>query len=181
MKLIFLHGAPAAGKLTTAKALLQLVDGRLHDNHAAIDVARTVFEFGAPGFWELVHDVRCATFEAAARHGVPVVVSTFCYVEPDDRPTYDGFERIMHRCGGELLPVFLRCSIEDALQRVGNADRVARRKMTSPETLRRELAVYDFVPVRPDCLKIDTSLMTAEAAATRIITHFNLAPSTPVA
>jgi hypothetical protein len=25
---------------------------RLFDNHAAIDVARTVFDFGAPGFWE---------------------------------------------------------------------------------------------------------------------------------
>ena len=59
MKLLFIHGAPASGKLTVARALLQAVQGKLFDNHAAIDVARTVFEFGAPGFWELVHDVRC--------------------------------------------------------------------------------------------------------------------------
>ena len=39
MKLLFLHGAPAAGKLTVAKALLRLVPGRLMDNHAAIDLA----------------------------------------------------------------------------------------------------------------------------------------------
>jgi len=58
MKLLFLHGAPAAGKLTVARAPLQLVPGRLFDNHAAIDLARTLFEFGAPGFWELVHTVR---------------------------------------------------------------------------------------------------------------------------
>ena len=53
MKLVFIHGAPAAGKLTTAR-LLDRVGGRLFDNHAAIDVARTVFEFGTPEFWELV-------------------------------------------------------------------------------------------------------------------------------
>ncbi|GLH78704.1 hypothetical protein SSBR45G_36130 [Bradyrhizobium sp. SSBR45G] len=176
MKLIFLHGAPAVGKLTTAKALLQRVDGRLHDNHAAIDVARTVFEFGAPGFWELVYDVRCATFEAAARHGVPLVVTTCCYAEPHDRPKYQGFEQIMQRCGGELLPVFLHCSIDDALQRVGNADRVARRKMTSPDTLRRELGIYQFTPVRSDCLTIDTSELTAEAAADRFAIHYGLTP-----
>jgi hypothetical protein len=58
MKLLFIHGAPAAGKLTTARALLNRVDGRLFDNHAAIDVARTVFDVGEPGFWELVQAVR---------------------------------------------------------------------------------------------------------------------------
>ena len=179
MKLIFLHGAPAAGKLTVAKALLELIDGRLHDNHAAIDLALTVFEFGAPGFWELVHDVRCTTFETAARHGVPIVVTTFCYAEPHDRSKYLGFEQIMQRCQGELLPVFLHCSPADALQRVGNADRIARRKMTSPDALRRELATCEFAPVRPDCLQLDTSLMTAQAAATCIVEHFGLATRLP--
>jgi hypothetical protein len=64
MKLVFLHGSPAVGKLTVAKALLRMVSGRLFDNHAAIDLARTVFDFGAPGFWELVHSVRCSAIES---------------------------------------------------------------------------------------------------------------------
>jgi hypothetical protein len=49
MKLVFLHGAPAAVKLTIAKALLRRVPGRLFDNHAAIDLARTLFDFGFLG------------------------------------------------------------------------------------------------------------------------------------
>jgi hypothetical protein len=49
MKLPFLGGAPAAGKLTVARALLAMVPGRLSDNHAAIDLARTIFDFGASG------------------------------------------------------------------------------------------------------------------------------------
>ena len=175
MKLLFLHGAPAAGKLTVAKAVLRTVPGRLFDNHAAIDLARTVFDFGAPGFWELVHDVRCAALDAAAEHGVSLVVTTFCYAEPDDRPQYEDFEAIMRRRGGELLPVFLHCSREEAVCRIGNPDRVERRKMTSAEALLRDLDLYNLSPVpRADCLKLDTEARPAEATAREIVNHFGL-------
>src|SRR4051794_25510062 len=100
MKLLLLHGAPATGKLTVAKALLAMVPGRLCDNHASIDLARTIFEFDAPGFWELVHDVRYSAIDAAARHGVELLVTTLCYVEPDDRAQLEAFETIMQRNGG---------------------------------------------------------------------------------
>ena len=175
MKLLFLHGAPAAGKLTVAKAVLGTVRGRLFDNHAAIDLARTVFDFGAPGFWKLVHDVRCAALDAAAAHGVSLVVTTFCYAEPDDRPQYEDFEAIMRRRGGELLPVFLHCSREEAVRRIGNPDRVERRKMTSAEALLRELELYNLSPVpRADCLKLDTEVRSADATAREIVSHFGL-------
>jgi hypothetical protein len=175
MKLLFLHGAPAAGKLTVAKALLQIVPGRLHDNHAAIDLARTVFEFGAPGFWELVHSVRYETFDKAAEHGVALVVTTFCYAEPEDRAQFEKFEEIMQRHGGELLPVFLHCSRAEAARRVGNRDRVERRKMTSVESLIKDLDRFEFAAVpRPDCLMLDTEVRPAAATAQEILRHFRL-------
>jgi hypothetical protein len=175
MKLLFLHGAPAAGKLTVAKALLGMVPGRLFDNHAAIDLARTIFDFGAPGFWELVHSVRCSAFDAAAEHGVALVVTTFCYAAPDDRPQHEKFEEIMRRRGGELLPVFLHCSREEAGRRVGNPDRVERRKMTSEQGLNRDLDRYNFSPVpRSDCLQLDTEVTPAAVTAQEIIGRFGL-------
>jgi len=175
MKLLFLHGSPATGKLTVAKALLGMVPGRLFDNHAAIDLARTIFDFGAPGFWELVHSVRYSAIDAAAEHGVALVVTTFCYVEPDDRVQYEKFEEVMQRHGGELLPVFLHCSREEAARRVGNPDRVERRKMTSEESLNQYLDDYKFSPVpRPDCLTLDTEVKPAEATAQEIVRQFGL-------
>jgi hypothetical protein len=175
MKLVFLHGSPATGKLTVAKALLRMAAGRLFDNHAAIDLARTIFEFGAPGFWELVHSVRCSALDAAAARGVPLVVTTFCYAEPDDRPQFEDFEEIMQRHGGELLPVFLHCSRAEAVRRVGNPDRVERRKMTSAESLIKDLDSYQFSPVpRADCLKLDTEMRSAETTAQEIIRRFGL-------
>jgi hypothetical protein len=175
MKLLFLHGSPAVGKLTVAKTLLRTVPGRLMDNHAAIDLARTIFEFGAPGFWELVHDARCSAINAAAERRVPMLVTTFCYAEPDDRPQFRRFEEIVQRHGGELLPVFLHCSREEALRRVGNPDRVERRKMTSREHLIKDLDSHDFTAMpQSDCLKLDTGAMSAEATAQEIVDHFGL-------
>ena len=101
MKLLFIHGSPAVGKLTVAKALLRIVPGRLMDNHAVIDFVRTIFDFDAPGFWPLIHDVRYSALDAAATNGVPLLVTTFCYAEPEDRDQFGKFESIMQRRGGE--------------------------------------------------------------------------------
>ncbi len=175
MKLLFLHGAPAAGKLTVAKALLQLVPGRLFDNHAAIDLARTLFDFGAPGFWELVHATRYSALEAAGEHSVALVVTTFCYADPDDLPQFEKFEEVMRRHDGALLPVFLHCSREEATRRIGNPDRVERRKMTSAARLIKELDAYSFTAVpRAGCLTLDTGVRPAESTAREIIGHFGL-------
>ena len=175
MKLLFLHGSPAVGKLTVAKALLRLVPGRLMDNHAAIDLALTIFGFGAPGFWELVHDVRRSAMNAAAEHGVPLLVTTFCYAEPEDREQFGQIEEIVQRHGGELLPVFLNCSREEALRRVGNPDRVERRKIISGEHLIQELDRYDLTAVpRLDCLKLDTGVNPADVTAQEIVRRFGL-------
>ena len=75
-------GAPATGELAVARALLRIVPGRLVDNHAEIDLARTVFDFGDSEFWALVRTV----LDAAAVHSVALVVATYCYAKPDDRP-----------------------------------------------------------------------------------------------
>jgi hypothetical protein len=178
MKLIFLHGAPGSGKLTVAKALLRLVTGRLFDNHAAIDVARTIFDFGAPGFWELVQAVRLLVLDAAARENVPLIVTTFVYVEPDDLPTFQQFESVVQRRDGQLLPVFLQCSEAEITRRIGNVDRSERGKMTSEQGVRDFLTRHKVSPVpRPDCLILNSEIQSAEATAGEIIRHFNLVPS----
>jgi hypothetical protein len=175
MRLVFIHGAPAAGKLTTARALLARQPGRLFDNHATIDVVRTVFDFGAPGFWELVKTIRIAVLDAAAEHAVPLVVMTFVYVEPDDLPTFEQYEATVTKLGGELLPVFLSCSTEEIVRRVGNADRVARRKMASAESAREYMARHRIGAVpRSTCLVLDSEANDADTNAEQIIRHFNL-------
>jgi hypothetical protein len=81
----------------------------------------------------------------------------------------------MRRHNGELLPVYLYCSREEAARRVGNPDRVERRKMTSRESLIRELDKLKFSPVaRSDCLKLDTEIRSADSNAQEIVRRFGL-------
>ena len=57
MKLIYLHGPPAAGKYTIAKALETKIGARIFHNHLTIDVAKAIFDFGTPAFW--IWSMRC--------------------------------------------------------------------------------------------------------------------------
>ncbi|ANW04809.1 hypothetical protein [Bradyrhizobium icense] len=64
------------------------------------------------------------------------------------------------------------------MKRVGNPDRVARRKIASGEALTRFLDSYDFTAVpRRDCVRLDTDLNSAEATAQNIVRHFGLTPA----
>ena len=51
MRLVYIHGAPAVGKLTVAKSLAQLTNARLFDNHVSINLARSLFDHGQQGYW----------------------------------------------------------------------------------------------------------------------------------
>jgi hypothetical protein len=175
MKLLFLHGPPASGKRTVAEALVQLTGGRLFDNHAAVDFARTVLDFDATGFWDLVHASRMLALEKAAQHGARLVVQTSCYSHPEDLPLIEDFERVLAHQGGQLLPVFLSCSRTTLEQRVGAADRVARRKVTSKEGLDRCLSRWNLLPVpRANCLTVNTDAASAADTARTIVAHFEL-------
>jgi len=175
MKLLFVHGAPASGKRTVGQAVVHLTNGRLFDNHAAVDFARTMIDFDAPGFWDLVHSARIIALEKAAEHGVPLVIQTMCYSHPDDLPLLEDFERVLGRHGGILLPVFLSCSRKTLEARVGAPDRRQRRKVTSKEGLDRCLSRWNLVPVpRAHCYTVDTDFATPAEAAAAIVTHFGL-------
>jgi hypothetical protein len=177
MKLLFIHGAPASGKRTVGEAVVRLTGGRLFDNHAAMDFARTVLDFDGPGFWELVHAVRVTALDRAAAQGVPLVVQTSCYSHPEDLPLLEDFEKAIGRQGGSLLPVFLSCARKVLEERVGAADRAQRRKLTSREGLDRCLARWNLVPVpRPGCYTVATDAATPDEAAAAIVAHFGLGP-----
>lgn len=175
MQLLFLHGAPGVGKLTVARAVSRLVPARLHDNHAAIDLARTIFDFGAPGFWELVHAGRLQALRAAVQHRVPLVIMTYCYVDPDDGPAFRDFEACVEEGSGRVLPVFLSCERQEILRRLGNADRIERGKITTPAAFDAFLDKLTIAAVpRLDCLALDSGQARAEDTAQRIVRHFGL-------
>jgi len=53
MKLVFIYGLPAVGKLTVAKKLSKITGFPIFHNHLVIEMISPIFSFGSPGFIEL--------------------------------------------------------------------------------------------------------------------------------
>lgn len=175
MKLILIHGAPATGKLTVARALSLRIGAPLVDNHAAIDIARMVFGFAAPGFWDLVHDLRVTTLRGAARAGVPVLVTTAAYSHPQDIPLLADYRDAVEAHGGELMPVHLACSEDTLMARVTAPERAAKGKIATPDGLRAYLDRNSFEPIRAEnCLQFSTEDAPAEQTAAEIARQLGL-------
>lgn len=174
MKVIFIHGPPAVGKLTIARALASQIPARLTDNHASIDLARTVIDFGAPGFWDLIHKLRLDLLEAAAIAQVPHFITTACYHTGDTGIIAD-WEAVMRRHKATFLPVHLICDPDIQATRVTRPDRAERRKLTSVSGLEGYMAKNDYAPLQRDnCLILDTSHTPPQDIATQIIDAFDL-------
>jgi len=179
MKLLLIHGAPATGKLTVARELASLTGLALVDNHAAIDIARMVFGSAAPGFWDLVHDLRVTTLRGAARAGVSRLITTAAYSHPDDAPLLRDYERAVEEHGGVIELVHLYCSEETLMTRVSANERAQRGKIATPEGLKIYLDRNNFVAVpRDNCLSLSTETIAPAETAAAIAQHFRI-PSPP--
>src|ERR1700756_2875406 len=77
MRLIFLYGMPATGKLTVAQELKALTGFQLFHNHLAVDLLLSTFEFGTEPFVVLREQIWLSVFEQAARAGMPGLIFTF--------------------------------------------------------------------------------------------------------
>jgi len=175
MQLIYLHGAPAVGKLTVSKHLVELIGARLFDNHVAIDLARSVLDFEQDGFWELVTRARLLVLETTALQNVPLVILTSCYSDTEDRETLEAYEKTLGRFNAKILPVFLHCSKKEMRRRVRNPDRKERQKISTEADLEQFICETLCTPIpRENCFKISTENTSPRDTAEKIIKRFNL-------
>ena len=66
MKLVFIYGEAAAGKLTVARVLASLTGLPLFHNHLVVDAVGAVFPFGSESFVRLREQFWMDVFRAAA-------------------------------------------------------------------------------------------------------------------
>jgi adenylylsulfate kinase-like enzyme len=169
MKLIFLHGPPASGKYTIARILHDSYGVLNFHNHLTIDVAKSLFNFGTPEFWDLTHRLRRTALAARAERGAADVVFTNCYSSPHDDPIVEALERDVISRGGEFLPVFLECSVAELRRRVVAPSRKEMRKIHSVDGLDRYMGEWNFVALdRPSTLAVTTDARSPEECAEEI-------------
>lgn len=175
MKLIFIYGAPAVGKLTVSQELARRTGFKVFHNHLSIDCIEPVFDFGTPSFTKLIEMIRVETIAEAARENVDLIY-TFCYAKGLDDPHIWRILNAVESNGGEVCFVFLTCKKNEVEKRVVNESRRKFRKANNLQILKEIFDKYDFSSPIPDCpsLSIDTTDVSPETAARKIIEHFNL-------
>jgi adenylylsulfate kinase-like enzyme len=132
MKMVFLHGPPASGKYTIAR-VLQASYGVLNfHNHLTIDVAKSLFDFCTDEFWDLTHRLRRTALAAMAARADAKVVFTNCYSSPHNDSTVAALEREVTSRGGQFIPVFLECSVEELRRRVTDPSREQSKRPVNP-------------------------------------------------
>src|SRR3982750_3735849 len=122
MKLIIIHGPPAAGKLTVANALSKKTGFKVFHNHLSIDCVRPVIEFGTDAFWSINQSIRRQIIAEAARLGVDVI-QTFCYAKGEDDDNFQDFIDAAENNGGEVHIVLLHCTNEERKKRIVDESR----------------------------------------------------------
>lgn len=169
MKLIFLHGPPASGKYTIARALHASHGVLNFHNHLTIDVAKALFDFGTDPFWELTHRLRRTALAARAEHGVADVVFTNCYSSPHDDSTVRALEEEVTSRGGHFVPVFLECGLEELRRRVTDPGREDMRKLHTVEGLDEFMDAWNLVALdRPNTIVVETEGRSAAECADEI-------------
>jgi hypothetical protein len=177
MKLLFLHGPAASGKLTVAREVCGLTGFRLFHNHLVVDMLLAVFQFGSPEFVALRERMWLDVFEAAAKNGISLVF-TFA-PEATVRPEFiANAVAAVERAGGEVCFVELRCPVAELERRMDAPSRHQWQKLKSVKMFRelRNKGANEFPPL-PAGLVIDTSAMQPAEAAKRICEHFGVAMS----
>ena len=177
MKLIIIHGPPAAGKLTVANAVAARTAFKVFHNHLSIDCTVPVFEMGSDGFWDLNLRIRCDVIAEAARQGIDLI-HTFCYAKDVDDEAYRQLVSAASDNGGEVHAVYVNSRDEVRKLRIADESRVRIRKLTDPASVDRQRHENVLFSVHPDfaeeTLVIDTSDITPDEAAAMIIDRFDL-------
>jgi hypothetical protein len=170
MKLLFIHGPAAVGKLTVARELGARTGWPVFHNHLIVDALLPVFPFGSPEFVELRERFWLETMERAAASSVPALIFTFA----PEASVAPGFpERLVARIaphGASVTFVSLTAPEPVIEQRVASETRRSHGKLYDPALYRRLRDGGAFrYPELPAGIQIDTALHPPAEAADLIL------------
>ncbi len=176
MKLLFIYGSPAVGKLTVANEIAARTHLKVFHNHLSIDAVLPVFDYGTRSFGKLITLIRFEVIAEAARENVDLIY-TFCYAKDFDDSHIENVLRIVEDAGGEVCFVLLKADRAELDRRVTAESRRRMGKAKTVEMMDFFHATYDLVSPVPtrESLVIDNTNLPAQDAARQIIRHFNLA------
>jgi len=165
MRLVFLHGAPAVGKLTVARELAALTGFRLFHNHLTVDLASSLFSFGSEPFILLREKIWLAAFAEAARNNVSLIFTFNPERTVRERFVQDTID-LVESAGGKVVFVELTCADADLERRIEDASRKEFGKLASVEQYQslKDAGAFEFSKL-PNEISVDTTSRSPAASA----------------
>lgn len=173
MQLIWLHGPPAAGKLTVAKELQSKHDFKLFHNHLAVDLSLAIYDsFGEKDFHDFTNSIRRQALSKANELGVARMVMTFMTCAQDDKEEIRRYIDFFESENIQIYPVHLNPRHEVLLSRSVSLERQQSHKISCEERLSELLSEWQFLPIQhKNALEIDNSERPPDEVARQIIRH----------
>ena len=174
-----LLGFPGTGKYTVAKAIVEHLRRRgepaaLLDNHSFLSLVWQLVPEARrfdPTVMARVNELRRLLVETAAEVAGPEHSIVFTNFIPPQAPgsVIDPHRNLALTLGRPLVAVVLHCDPEEVLRRVPNPDRTARFKLDDADIARRMMGDGMSLPDWPELVELETTGLTAEEAAARIV------------
>ncbi len=177
MRLVFIYGPPASGKLTVATELAKLTGFKLFHNHVSIQFVQSIFEFGTKTFWRLTSKYRLEMIEEAAKEGIDTIF-TFVYSKGEDDEFVKRVLQKVRSNGGRLSFVRLYCDRKELARRVKSSQRRRMGKIGTEKMLSDLFRKYNLdleIPFNRS-LSIDTTDRTPRSVAKSIARQYRLSP-----
>jgi adenylylsulfate kinase-like enzyme len=174
MKLLFIYGPPASGKLTIAEKLSDRTGISLFHNHLSRDLVKDIYPNNLMAHYKLVDQIRFDVFEYCAKNETNLIF-TYVYEGKDDDANVMEFIRKIESNNGEVVFVELIADRVDLLDRVDNASRKRFKKLIDKSVLEKLTQSMDIftIPFVPS-IKINTSKLTPEESVDKILSEVKL-------
>ncbi len=170
--------------MTVAYAIAQQTGFRVFHNHMTIDLVTPFFAFGTPAFVRLVNLFRQRIFEEVAQSSLPGLIFTYVWSldHAHDQTYVDTTCAIFRQYGWEIALVELAADQAERLRRNTTEFRLSQKPSKrnlawSEQHLldldqQHKLNSTDEFTDHANYLKLDTTLLSAEETADRIIRAF---------
>lgn len=183
MKLIILIGDGAVGKMTVGQELAKQTELRLFHNHMMIEPVIEIFGSFRGDVTQQLREVIFREFANSNQYGM-IFTYLWAFDMPSDWEYIRHVSDIFADVGSEIYYVELIASQEIRLQRNETENRllhkaskrdlsVSRARLIRDDANHRCVSLPGEIPFK-NYLRIDTSQLSAEETASRILTHFHL-------
>ena len=183
MKLVFLIGDGAVGKMTVGQELMKITDLRLFHNHMTIEPVIEVFGYFHGKSISKMREIIFEEFAASSNYGL-IFTYIWAFDQKSDWDSVEHVTNIFRKNGADIYYVELVATQEVRLQRNITENRLKHKASKRDIEISNQRLINNDKNYRcvsnddeiqfDNYIKIDNSDLSAELVAKMIKEHFNL-------